>query len=75
MVVGGFAQELRDRVWGTLEAVEGKAAESATLIQVDHGPQKAEKWLWHDELGGDAVQPGTTNSLYPCGGRGRSNTT
>jgi pentatricopeptide repeat protein len=26
-----------------------------------------------DELGGDAVQPGTTSYLHPCGGRGRSN--
>jgi hypothetical protein len=26
-----------------------------------------------DELGGDAVQPGTTSSLHPCGGRGKSN--
>jgi hypothetical protein len=31
------------------------------------------KAVGRDELGGDAVQPGTTSSLYPCGDRSRSN--
>jgi hypothetical protein len=33
---------------------------------------KAKAAVGRDELGGDAVQPGTTSSLHPCGGRGRS---
>jgi hypothetical protein len=34
---------------------------------------EAKAAVGRDELGGDAVQPGTTSPLHPYGGRGRSN--
>jgi hypothetical protein len=65
------------------------AAEGAALVQAGLDPHGGEGALMarqvgrrsceakaavgRDELRGDAVQPGTTSSLHPCGARGKSN--
>jgi hypothetical protein len=41
--------------------------------QVGRRSCEAKAAVRHDELGGDAVQPGMTSSLHPCGGQGKSN--
>jgi hypothetical protein len=67
------------------------ATEGTALIQADHGPREsgdvsvawrigrrscgAKATAGRDELGGDAVQPGTTSSLHLYGSRGGSNAT
>jgi hypothetical protein len=46
---------------------------SGMVRQVRRRSYEAKATVGRDELGGDAVQPGTMSSLHPCGGRGRSN--
>jgi hypothetical protein len=41
--------------------------------QVRRRSCEAKAAVGRDELEGDAVQPGTTSSLHPCGGQGKSN--